>query len=190
MTITETNKSLFDPEVRAITDLHKEYFFLDNFFRQPRFQVMKWDRVWNCEYVEVAFQASKARSVSVFEAVMYLNDPCAAKLFGNLISLLPNWEDIKDSVMWDLLKTKFSPGSQLADQLAGTGMAEILEGNTWGDRCWGVTRPEAQELEDLEDGLEMQVHRLGWIGENRLGRMLMLQRHNLINNDSMEWGGQ
>ena len=44
--------------------------------------------------------------------------------------------------------------------LIATGDAVLIEGNTWGDRFWGMVRNDS--------GM--------WVGENWLGRLLTLQR--------------
>jgi len=66
-----------------------------------------------------------------------------------------DWELVKVGVMTRLIADKFTPGSVLALQLVETGFAEIIEGNTWGDRFWGVCQGE---------------------GANHLGRILMERR--------------
>lgn len=81
--------------------------------------------------------------------------PALAKRMGKMVPLRDDWEDVKIAVMRDLLLQKFSLGKQ-PDYLAGlarTGDAELIEGNTWGDRFWGVD----------ETG----------VGENHLGKLLM-----------------
>ena len=61
-------------------------------------------------------------------------------------------------LMYQICKAKFTQHADLAEQLLATGDAELIEGNTWGDRTWGVC-----------DG----------IGENRLGKTLMFIRAQL-----------
>jgi hypothetical protein len=51
-----------------------------------------------------------------------------------------------------LLMQKFTRHPQLARELVGTGDAELVEGNTWGDEFWGVCNGR---------------------GSNQLGRLLM-----------------
>ena len=60
--------------------------------------------------------------------------------------------------MRSLLAQKFRLGQPLGLRLIATGDAELVEGNTWGDRYWGVV-----------DG----------VGENRLGELLMDRRAEL-----------
>ena len=59
---------------------------------------------------------------------------------------------MKLGIMERILRAKFMPGTRLADVLAATGSAELIEENWWGDNFWGKV-----------DG----------IGQNRIGRLLM-----------------
>jgi hypothetical protein len=58
-----------------------------------------------------------------------------------------------------LLAQKFRLGEPLGLRLLATGGAELIEGNTWDDRYWGV----------VVDG----------VGQNRLGQLLMQRRAEL-----------
>ena len=60
--------------------------------------------------------------------------------------------------MRSLLAQKFRLGSPLGLRLLATGDAELIEGNTWGDRYWGI---------------------VNGAGENRLGTLLMDRRAEL-----------
>lgn len=68
---------------------------------------------------------------------------------------VPRWDDAKVQVMRDALAYKFEPSSTLAVLLHRTGDEELVEGNTWNDRFWGVCRG---------------------VGENWLGKILMERR--------------
>jgi predicted NAD-dependent protein-ADP-ribosyltransferase YbiA (DUF1768 family) len=54
---------------------------------------------------------------------------------------------------------KFSQDEMLREMLLGTGDLEIIEGNSWGDKFWGMV---------LENGQ--------WVGRNELGKLLMSVR--------------
>lgn len=111
--------------------------------------------------LEHRFQAAKA--TNQIDQNYVLNAPLAneAKVRGHEISLRPDWEGVKDQVMLDLVRTKFAPGSKLADWLLATHPAELVEGNTWGDTYWGAS---------LYSGK----------GQNRLGKILMQVRQELV----------
>ena len=65
---------------------------------------------------------------------------------------------MKYDVMYQVCKAKFLQNPDLARKLVETGDAELVEGNTWGDKVWGVC-----------DG----------VGENNLGKTLMRIRDEL-----------
>ena len=86
--------------------------------------------------------------------------PAEAKKLGRRVELRPEWEYIKERVMFEIVLNKFNQNPQLAKMLLATGEEELVEGNTWGDRTWGVC-----------DG----------VGQNRLGKILMKVRGLLKN---------
>lgn len=134
-----------------IDDFTKQYFFLSNFYESP------------CTYegltyqsVEAAFQSAK--TVRIEERTRFtLMNPSEAKRAGRRIALRQDWEQIKDTVMYECLKSKFSDPA-LAKRLIATGNEELREGNTWGDTYWGVCEG---------------------VGKNRLGKLLMKVRKEL-----------
>lgn len=50
----------------------------------------------------------------------------------------PNWQTIKIGVMLGVVRDKFNMNPDIAELLVTTGDQELVEGNTWGDRYWGV----------------------------------------------------
>jgi ribA/ribD-fused uncharacterized protein len=107
---------------------------------------------------EAAFQAAKSLDREVRERFQHLIGR-DAKALGRKIALRPNWESIKNKVMLDIVYEKFSGNKNLGDYLISTGNAILIEGNTWGDKYWGVCRG---------------------VGTNMLGRILMTVRARLI----------
>ena len=101
--------------------------------------------------VEHAYQAAKTLDEAERAHVRSAPTPAEAKERGGKVAVRADWDDIKVDVMRALLQQKFSD-PDLWDLLAGTRPAALIEGNTWGDRFWGVC-----------DGQ----------GENWLGRLLM-----------------
>ena len=53
------------------------------------------------------------------------------------MTVRPNWDDLKVAVMRNLLARKLSD-PVLRKRLAATAPLELIGGNTWGDRFWGV----------------------------------------------------
>lgn len=86
--------------------------------------------------------------------------PGQAKRKGAGVNLRPGWDDDRVWVMRAVVLDKFTRNPDLARLLLRTGTAELVEGNDWGDRFWGVCYGE---------------------GENHLGRILMSVRKRLAN---------
>lgn len=111
--------------------------------------------------VEHAFQAAKTADHGSRLLIARLPTPGKAKRAGRALELdggIEGWNARRDHVMRHCLRLKFVLGGRLALMLMATDDAELVEGNTWGDRYWGVV-----------DG----------VGENRLGNLLMERRAEL-----------
>lgn len=59
------------------------------------------------------------------------------------------------SLMYDVIEQKFLQNPVLMQKLIKTKDAKLIEGNTWGDRYWGMCNG---------------------VGENKLGEILMMVR--------------
>jgi len=109
--------------------------------------------------VEHAYQAAKSLDTKEQYKVWCAGTPYEAKKIGKTLTLRSDWEDVKLSIMEDLIHQKFSL-PDLEQRLIATGEAELVEGNNWGDYYWGKV-----------DGQ----------GLNWLGKILMNER-NFLNN--------
>lgn len=143
-----------DFQYPAITNFHGDNRFLSNFYPV----VIEFD---GSEYdsVEHAFQAAK--TVNPDERVKFQHygvTPAKAKAMGRTVSLRRDWEQVKNTIMLDLLRLKFEKYSDLGRCLIATRNAELIEGNWWGDTYWGVCNGE---------------------GENHLGKLLMQVREEI-----------
>lgn len=138
-----------------------EHEFLSNFYPSPvliRGDSTTLERI-ECATVEHAFQACKALDVAERRLIAAAPTPGKAKRLGRKAALRPDWDDVRIDVMRALLSQKFGwQNPPLAVRLMATDDAELVEGNTWGDRFWGVA-----------DG----------VGENHLGKLLMERRAKL-----------
>lgn len=114
-----------------------------------------------CQYptVEHAYQAAKTIDPEEREIIRSAPTPGMAKKLGKHANIRPDWDEIKVSVMGELLWQKFNDHPDLRTRLLGTGHASLVEGNWWGDTFWGVCRGT---------------------GKNWLGRLLMEIRHTLL----------
>lgn len=143
--------------MRIIDGFSGEYSFLSNFYESP--VTALWDDAHKVEVptVEHAFQAAKAGVRDDFYSICSSPNAGASKKQGRRITLRPDWEEVKLEVMKRILREKFAQ-RPLRQRLLNTGEAMLVEGNTWGDRFWGVSRGA---------------------GDNHLGRLLMEVREEL-----------
>lgn len=135
-----------------INSFRDEYYFLSNFYEVP----VTYDGL-TYQNNEAAFQAQKTLDEKEKRLFCTMN-PSEAKKMGRKVTLRKDWEQIKVSIMRDLIEAKFEQNPELRDKLLNTGDAYLEEGNTWGDRIWGTV-----------DGQ----------GANQLGQILM-ERRSLI----------
>lgn len=135
-----------------IKEFAGKYEFLSNFWHSP----------FTYEGIvyptnEHFFQAMKTLDWNERNWIASAETPGIAKRRGRACTLRSDWEKVKDEVMLTGLRIKFS-NPALRTQLIMTGDEELVEGNWWGDTCWGVCNG---------------------VGENRLGKLLMQVREEI-----------
>jgi ribA/ribD-fused uncharacterized protein len=108
--------------------------------------------------VEHAFQAATTAIPEEKQALAETTTPGSAKRLGRKVQLRSDWEQVKVGIMEELVRLKFTTHPDLGEQLLATGDAELVEGNNWNDRFWGVCRGK---------------------GQNQLGKILMKVRSEL-----------
>lgn len=143
-----------------IKEFKNQYFFLSNFYEYPIY----YNKLVFCN-AEAAFQAQKAINEKDQYKFINLNASQARKL-GKTIQLRKDWEEIKDNVMYEIVKRKFTINKELQQKLLETKEEELIEGNWWHDTYWGV---------DSKTG----------IGQNKLGKILMKVREEVKNNNAI-----
>lgn len=147
----------------VIGEFTNGYKFLSNFYSAPIYY-----KGILYPTVEHAYQAQKYVSKTKqgrFQwrfGISLIDYPNSAKYAGNSARLRTGWEEMKDDLMYTLVKLKFSKCLHLKKALLATGNAELREGNTWHDLYWGVS---------LKTGK----------GYNKLGKILMRVRKELRN---------
>ena len=132
-----------------ITHFAGEYRWLSNFAPSE----VRLDDV-TYPTVEHAYQAAKTLDKEERLRVQVETNPNGAKAQGYRLTLRKDWEQVKLSVMYDLLLQKFSIAAY-AEKLLATEDALLVEGNTWHDTYWGVCEGK---------------------GFNHLGQLLMMIR--------------
>lgn len=144
-----------------------EYAWLSNFYPSPLTLEILGTADWY-PTVEHAFQAAKCIHFIDANAIRAATSPGQAKAMGRRVQLRSDWEQVKVGIMREIVAAKFASGSELAKRLQATGDRPLIEGNHWGDRFWGCTRPTSN------------LHSNEWVGLNWLGELLMRQREALL----------
>ena len=117
--------------MNTITDFEGEYEFLNNFYEVPvQYEGVKY------RSSEAAFQASKSLNLAERESFSAM-PPDEAKRAGYRVKLREDWEEVKVSVMEEVLRAKFTQNPELMEKLSATGQALLVEGNDWRDTFWG-----------------------------------------------------
>ena len=137
-----------------INKFEGDYAFLSNFYYSPFIY-----RGRQYPTVEHFFQAHKAKTEEDFIMILLEATPGGAKRAGRKVNLREDWEEVKDSLMLEALRAKFSIQG-LREKLLATGNEELIEGNHWNDTYWGVCNG---------------------IGKNMLGKLLMQVREEIKN---------
>lgn len=134
---------------KAIKSFKNKHYFLSNFF--PCF--VEYEGL-TYPSAECAYQAAKSLDPAVRYYFTGLPNSMEARRWGNQIELRPDWEEVRFSVMNDILHSKFKH-DYLKEMLLSTGDAHLEEGNMHNDTYWGTVKGK---------------------GENNLGNILMAIR--------------
>jgi len=143
--------------MNKISGFRGEYFLYSNFYLR---NVIYAGIRFLCN--ESAFQAMKCEDYEQREKFSNL-DPSHAKRKGGRhgdIRLRSDWEQVKDQIMYEIVKEKFLQNKDLKKKLEETGDAYLEEENNWGDDYWGTVNGK---------------------GKNKLGKILMRVREELSN---------
>lgn len=71
-------------------------------------------------------------------------NPVQAKRLGRKVKLRDDWEEVKLDIMTEVVSQKFLQHPHLIEMLLQTGDEELVEGNKWGDRFWGVCKGKSE----------------------------------------------
>lgn len=125
----------------VIDSFSGKYAFLSNFYHAP---IQYGGRTYPT--TEHLFQALKSLDDVDRELIAGALTPGNAKRMGRKVKLRADWERVKVQCMHLCIKLKFDTHADLRRRLLETGNAILIEGNTWGDRFWGVFEGEGQNL--------------------------------------------
>lgn len=135
-----------------------KYRFLSNFYTC---KIIYDDREWNS--TEHIFQAMKTLDFNGQERVRAAT-VSGSKALGRKIKLRSDWESVKDEVMYEAIKAKFTQNPELLQRLLDTGDDYLIEKSSWCDNIWG----------------SCTCVKCGDEGQNRLGLALMRLRSELL----------
>ena len=137
--------------------VHDDYGFMSNFAPYP---ISDGSKIWPTS--EHYFQAQKFLIPEIQEKIRQIASPMDAALEGRNRQnpLRSDWEEVKDEVMHQALRMKFSQNPEIAKELLATRDAIIIE-HTQNDAYWA----------DSGDGS----------GKNKLGLLLIQVREELKN---------
>jgi len=117
------------------------------------------NKIWRT--TEHFYQAQKFTDITLQERIRCASTPMIAKQIAQQLEekyIQPNWSQVKEKVMLQVITAKFTQHPELESLLLSTTKRHIAE-HTFNDSYWG----------DAEDGT----------GLNRLGELLMLLRRQL-----------
>ena len=135
-----------------INEFRGKYYFLSNFYEVP----VTYENI-TYQNNEAAFQSAKVVDYDKRLSFAHLN-PSQAKSKGRHVQLRHGWDIIKEEIMYEICKAKFTQNEDLRLKLITTGDEYLEEGNTWGDKIWGTVNGK---------------------GQNKLGKILMRVREEL-----------
>jgi len=135
-----------------INSFRGKYAFLSNMYKSP---ITLGGISYTC--AEAAFQAVKLKDKLQRTQFQNISGP-AAKALGRRVHLREDWNEIRIDVMRWIIHEKFKQNPSLLKKLLSTNNIELVEGNIWNDRFWGVCNGS---------------------GQNWLGKILMEERSKL-----------
>lgn len=142
--------------MKEIKGFFEEYRWLSNFYEAE----VEWD---GRQYpsTEAAYQSAKTLDNNKRDEFTEMT-PRQSKRAGRKLGLRHDWDEVKDQVMYEVCKSKFTLHRHLRSSLLNTDEAFLEETNHWGDVYWGVCEGE---------------------GQNKLGKTLMKIREEIKNGD-------
>lgn len=115
----------------SIVEFRGDYSFLSNFYPH------------SIEYMgilypssEHAYVSAKSNNVDFKIKISKIKSPSEVKRLGRETDLVENWNNIKLSIMEEIVRIKFSD-EVMKSQLLATNGKDLYEGNWWHDNFYG-----------------------------------------------------
>lgn len=147
--------SMQTTSTKPINTFSGRHFWLSNFVACS---IVYKNRVYPT--TEHAYQAQKTSSIEWQQKIQEADGPRQAKFLGRQCPLRDDWDSLRDQVMLEVSRLKYQQPT-FGNKLVATYPRELIEGNYWGDTYWGVHNGK---------------------GENKLGKILMRVRQELMDN--------
>jgi|APCry1669190327_1035288.scaffolds.fasta_scaffold56545_2 N-glycosidase YbiA len=106
--------------------------YMSNYWKAKMFIYGRW---WIC--VESPYQAAKTNVMEEKDAIWAATKANDARLLGQTVTLVPDWDQIKRSVMMECVLAKFLQHPCLRQQLMETGDEILIEDSPY-DSFWGL----------------------------------------------------
>lgn len=122
-----------------ISSFKDRYYFLSNFYEAP------------VEYEGIVYQSNEAafqaqKTLDPIEKNQFKDYSASrAKYYGRKVKLRPDWEEVKDKIMYEICLAKFTRNGYLKRALLETKGKYLIEGNTWGDTYWGTVNGKGKK---------------------------------------------
>ena len=147
-----------------------QYEFLSNFYACDTFYANELTGPEGMVFKtsEHAFQAAKATTLEDMRYVALARTPGEAKRRGRSIPFRSDWDEIKDQVMYEIVKEKFKNPDmrQRIISVINEGYDSFCEDNWWHDNYWGDC--QCEKCKNIE-------------GRNELGKILTKVANEIIN---------
>lgn len=163
-----------------ITEFTGPYRFLSSFYAGAPFEIPGIPGILQTR--EHAYQAAKAPTMAGAAWILSAPTPGEAKKRGRKTALAANWEQRKRMVMLQFMLYQYAQHPDLAQMLAATAPAVLVEGNSWGDTTWGAIPVSNAMIRGRGQGEPVlwkpdPQDPCTWLaGDNWLGRTLMMAR--------------
>jgi ribA/ribD-fused uncharacterized protein len=155
--------------MEAVYYFKGNYGFLSNFYLTP---------VNGYPSSENNYQAEKTTDEKIkAEFRNPLMTSAMAKRYGRTLKIRPDWDEIKDQVMLEIVREKFR-NSRLQSLLLQTSTKYLFEGNNWHDVYWGVCDGRHANYSEAPAHPDLSI------GENKLGKILERVRFEIWTKDS------
>lgn len=148
--------------MKMIHGFTNKYDFLSNFYACQ----INYDGHWYAT-AEHAYQAAKAINDTDKAFIAMAATPGEAKRRGRQVEIRPDWEEIKDKIMYKIVTEKFKNFDMRQRMIAAIneGYSGFCEDNWWHDNYWGNC--QCEKCRNIE-------------GQNHLGKILMQVAHEIV----------